>query len=156
MLQLTITNRDVLELYSALTSLDGYPRAVGDRVITVPYEIEPKARLDIALNKAALRPIKEAIEETRNALVTEIAGERGEIPETVTDSATGKVVTNPDAMTFQRRWKEVLEATTTVDLHTITQRALHVGDDTDAKANPIPGTVLELLLPILITTEVRP
>ncbi|MBU3741504.1 MAG: hypothetical protein FGM24_04370 [Candidatus Kapabacteria bacterium] len=144
----TISNRDVLELYSALTALDGYSKAVGDRVVTVPYEIEPRARLDIALNKATLRPVKEAIEETRNAIVTEIAGDRGEIPDTVTDGL-GKVSTNPEAITFQRRWREVLDATVTVDLRRLPVKSLHIGDDADTKANPIPGTVLEILMPIL-------
>lgn len=96
-----LTTEKVLEYYEAFSRLDGYARDVEvngrHSVVIESYQLSPKVKWHAALNKIALRPIKEAAEAQRKqeqaALDQLIAGldpkmEPAEMAKTIKDAET--------------------------------------------------------------------
>jgi hypothetical protein len=130
---LSLDLNEVFKLHTALTGLDGYDRAVGDKVVKEFYSLGA-LRLDIARNLSALERISEDFEKARSALVKECEPESGKgVKEG--DKKWPRFKTEFERMSSQKQ--EIKLAV--IDLSKL-----------DIAKNPIPVLVLAALEPILV------
>ena len=125
-MKLTLTK--VLNLRGALSALDSYEKAVGDKTVRELYQLGGPLRLRIARNLNLLDPEISAYQKARNALVVQH-----------TNGADKKV----DMANFVAAENELLESEIELDLKPIKEHELQLDK------NPVPGTVLAGLMPIL-------
>lgn len=131
--------RDLLNLQTALTSLDGHERvleAAKDepaKVAQVPYDLSGAARLAVAFDIAEVNSAITALNSARDGLIKEISGGKNSIPKE-DEAAIAK---------FSEKFGEVLDAPVDLNLRIIAVADLKLD------VNPIPGTVLAVLKPVL-------
>lgn len=148
-MKLTLKTIEAAELFGAIRALDGYERPIkdqhGERMAKEVYKLSSPGptRMKLALNFAALKPVAEAFDRTRQQVVFDHPP-----PELPAASADFDKVKHQRAS--WEREKNLTEAVTSqgevkveVDLQT-----LKWGDLNPAE-NPIPPSVLATLLPIL-------
>lgn len=130
---LTITK--CLQVYGALSSLDGWQKTVDGKPVTVPYKLGGPVRFQIAQAITALRPFQESTEKARMALLQEIGG--------------GKQIEagSPELTRLNAEYTKVIEAPCGVAMPRIKLSDLKLGDDEGQ--NPIPPGVLSLLMPVI-------
>lgn len=130
---------DLAELGAALRSLDGTEKEVktsdqGTRIIKVPLDLKPGARIALAKNLSTVRGALEAFETQRQALLQRVSP--GSIEKIQTDPALlGK---------FAQLWTDLIKEPVTIDAVFITEEQLNL--DTNKE---ITGSVLAGLAPIL-------
>lgn len=140
MRHVTLTNRRILELYHALTALDGRTDVRSGHVVTIPYRIGGQTRLAIARNKVALRTVRDAVEEAQNGLLLELSGGTGVLMPTVRDDAS-RDTPNPMCAEYHRRVLDLMNTTAELDLIPI-----DIGDilpENGDTENEIPPSVIE-------------
>lgn len=131
--------QDLAELGGSLRALDGTEREVktsdqGTRLIRVPLDLKPAARIAIAKNLSAVRTALDAFESQRQALLQKVS-----------PGAIDKVQTDPSLLgKFAQLWTELLKEPVTIDLTPIAE------DQLNLEANKeITGSVLAGLTPVL-------
>lgn len=130
---------DLAELGAALRSLDGTEKEVktsdqGTRIIKVPLDLKPGARIAIAKNLATVRGALDAFETQRQALLQKVSP--GAIEKIQTDQVLlGK---------FAQLWTDLVKEPVVIDVQLITEEQLNL--DTNKE---ITGSVLAGLAPIL-------
>lgn len=131
----SITVSQALELRAGLQALDGQSQVVpqGDapaKVVAIPYKFSGDARWKIAGALTALKPLLETFETNRTALA----------------KSTGADVDPKNevkGLAFATAIKQDLLRKEEVKLPTLTRADLNLTD------NPIPGSVLDALSPII-------
>lgn len=130
-----------LELRGALSALDGYQKAVGDKSIFIPYKFKDSTRKKIVINLRILKSVVEDAEERRISIVKEMA-----------DPSTPGYVDEMDGVkqsAFAIRWREIKKELIEVKgLQMISREELF-----NEEKNPIPGTVEEALEPVMSETK---
>lgn len=134
----TLTVEEIVGAHKALMHLDGYQKEVKDSAITVPYKFDDSTRWNIAKNKRILKTEAEAYEETRTALIKELSPDLGDVTKE----------TNEKQEVFRLRHRELFARKIEVSGILKLKKSALLKDD----SNPIPGTVLEYLIPILDET----
>ena len=136
--KITLTTREIVGLFNGLSALDGYECIVKDgqreRAVRENYRLGGGLRLVIAKNLHHLRAVVDPYQQARNALVREMA------------NGTDEIATK-DMPEFLRREAEMLDAKHDVALVKIRANELHLGSEPNE--NPIPGSVLAALMPVL-------
>ena len=131
-----LTLEDIIGANAALNQLDGQQKEGKDGSFAlIPYKFDDATRWNIAKNKRLFKVEAEAYDETRNALIKEL-------------SPVNMDVSKEDAATrekFRLRHRELLKKPVELSgLLKIKKSALLKED-----LNPIAGSILELLMPIL-------
>lgn len=125
---------EVLNLLVALRELDGYTKIVmeGGRETSVQasYVFTAATRFTLAKNIAKLQPLAKAYQDAFNAKVKEISGGESKVPK------------EKEAQ-FLEELRPLQEQEEEVELTKITEA------DMKLEVNPIPGSVLANLLPII-------
>ncbi len=127
---------DILDLRNALLNLDGFPKAVGERVIHVPYKFSDEVRRAIVKNLRLLKPFQEDYDERRLQIIKEVA-----------DDGTTFVAPEDGPRQAQFAVKDRLER---MSLHSVD--GLHVFERSDLfveNKNPIPGSIEDALAPVI-------
>lgn len=130
---------DLAELGAALRSLDGSEKEVktsdqGTRIIKVPLDLKPAARIAVARNLAAVRTALDAFETQRQRLL-----------QTVSPGAIEKIQTDPALLgKFAQLWTDLVKEPVVIDVVLITEEQLNL----DANKE-IAGSTLAGLAPIL-------
>jgi hypothetical protein len=130
---------DLAELGGALRSLDATEKEVktadqGTRIIKVPLDLKPAARIAVAKNLASVRGALEAFEQQRQALLQRVSP--GAIEKIQSDQALlGK---------FAQAWNDLIKEPIVLDVVLITDEQLNLEANKE-----IGGTVLAGLAPIL-------
>lgn len=122
-----ISMAKLLSLQGALSNLDFYEKIVGDKVVKELYTLGGAMRFRIARNMNKIEPEITAFHKARNALVTQYS------------NGDGKV----DMTAFALAERDLLDSQIELDL------ILFKEDDLALDTNPIPGTVLWGLMPII-------
>lgn len=132
--------RTLLEISSALSSLDGTPTSVksedgkSEKIILVPYKFNGKNRWNIAKNLNVLKGVSENLTKARDAVINELSNGSGKIDPA--DEATIKA--------FNEKFAEVLDAEeSTKGLLAISLAGLNLDE------NQIPASILAALEPIV-------
>ena len=99
-----------------------------------PYKLGA-ARMTIALDISALRPVADAAEKARQSLIGEISAGKPILPGT------------DEMKAFTAKWQDVLNGPCNVTPGHLKAADLKVGDGADE--NPIPPSVLSVLIPII-------
>jgi hypothetical protein len=130
-----LTIAKCLQVYAALSSLDGYQKVVADKPVTVPYRFGGPVRFSIAQAITALRPFQESTEKARLALLQEIG--------------KGKPIEpgSPELAQLNTEYTKVIESPCGASVPKIKLSELKLGDD-DGQ-NPIPPGTLSLLMPVI-------
>jgi hypothetical protein len=136
-----MTIRKCLEIMAALNVVDqGHERVVkeaaGERVVREQFLLPGTVRLALSLNMSSLRPITEAAERTRGALLTQIGAGKPIGPDT------------QEMRDFNAEWEKVIDTEKEVSLLKIKAKDL-LGEP--PRENAIPSSALALLMPILDT-----
>jgi hypothetical protein len=133
-----LTVGQCLDVMAGLNALNYVGQQLGDQQSKPPdakaYKLGP-ARMTIALDIAALRPISDAAEKTRQGIVTEISG--GKPIQAGTD----------EMKQYLAKWQKVLDGPCGVAPGHLRAADLKIGDGADE--NPIPPSVLSVLIPII-------
>lgn len=124
-MKLTMTK--VINLHGGLSSLDAYEKVVGDKVVKELYQLGGPLRLNIARNLNRIESEVAAFQKTRNALVVEHSNGSGTV----------------DMPAFVMAERALLDSETEIDLILLKEA------DLSLNINPIPGTVLAAIMPIL-------
>lgn len=134
-----LTTGDCLQVNAGLAALDRYDRVIkdtsGEHVVSAQYKLGGTVRFTVAQMMATLKPIVDAFEKARTALITEVSG--------------GKPV-QPNSPELDRLNVEYAKMTARpcgVTLPKIKLSDLKLGDGDDQ--NPIPPSVLSALLPMI-------
>lgn len=126
---------EALDMHSALCALDGFTKAVGEgskaAVIFETYKFPARVKLNIARNIGRLVEIKQAYERAYEMTRAEVCPEEKE-PE--------KMAKNTALMA---KVKDLLDQDVSVDLEDISP------DELNLEVNPIPNTVLHVLMPLI-------
>lgn len=131
--------QDLAELGGALKALDGLEKPVqtsdqGTRIIRVPFDLKPAARLAIAKDLTAVRAAMEAFEQQRQVLL-----------QRVSPGAIEKVQTDPSLLgKFSDLWTALIKEPIAVDVTFLTEEQLNL----DANKE-IVGSMLAGLSPII-------
>lgn len=125
-----ITIQSAMNIAIGLRSLDGYDYAVGDRVIKKSYKLGGKMRTAIGKSLHILDARLNILQKSTNDLIRQLSDGGN----SVAKDKTGEFLVEQNAM---------LEAEEEFDLAAISIEGLNLEE------NPIPGTVLSLLHPIL-------
>lgn len=131
-----LTISEILGASRALGQLDGYTKATEQGAAQVPYNLDDSTRWNIAKNRRILSAEIESYEEVRIKMVRELSPKEANIGK---ESAEVQEA-------FRERIKTLLH--TTVELPGF----LRLKKASVLTGNPIPGSVLELLLPIIDET----
>ena len=129
----TLTVAAILAAYKALGALDGFQKAVGERIAFVPYKLTDETRRRIAKNRRVLKPYIDEHQEQQLAVIREVSGGESHISEK-DEAAMGA---------YNARMFELGRETEDVELVHIAEAELLAGEK-----NPIPPSVLEDLAPI--------
>ncbi len=130
---------DLAELGGALRSLDGTEREVktsdqGTRIIKVPLDLKPAARIAVAKNLSAVRGALDAFESQRQVLL-----------QRVSPGAIEKVQQDPALLgKFAQLWNDYIKEPVVLEVTLLTEEQLNL----DANKE-IGGTTLAGLAPIL-------
>lgn len=127
---------EILDLYDAISQLDGFIKVVGDKVIQVPYKLTDEVRRKIVKNRRLLKPFVEDYDARRLEIIREIADD-------------GTTYVAPDDGPKQAEFA-VKDRAERASLHNV--EGLHIferGDLFVENKNPIPGTVEDALAPII-------
>lgn len=118
-------------LASGLRALDGYQKLTSDgKPVTEYFKLDGDVRLNIAIGLNRLDSVLAVFNKARQDVVRSFAGDTGQIP--------------PEKMAeFVAAEQSMLAAEQDIDLGTIPKAALRLEE------NPIPGTVLSLIVPLL-------
>lgn len=134
--EITLSVDRAIALRNALSSLDGYERAVKDganeRIIKESYKFDPGARWAMSKNITALTPIFDSYRVAVNATIASIAGSKGKIDPGTTEEVE-----------FNRQREELGKAMVTVDVVMLKQEELK------AEVNPIPPLILSFVSPVI-------
>lgn len=126
-----LTLRTILQLEHGLSSLDGYMKDGK----AYPFELGGTVRRIIGKNLAKIKIETAALEKARNDLVRAMS-----TPENPNE------VPKARANEFSTEWEKMLDDEEEIDLKFIKYEALNLDGD---KPNPIPGSILAALDPIL-------
>jgi hypothetical protein len=133
---ITMTVEEAVRLSQGLAALDGYDRTIegpdGERTVREFYKFEPLVGLAVARNANSLEPVARAYQDARNRLIRKHAGGGFKV-----DPGT------QEAVAFAEDDRKILAAEETVALVPIREADLKLD------VNPIPPSVLGLLLPLL-------
>jgi len=129
-----MTVQAMIDLQKGLMALDGYDKVIKDgereKTARVYYELGGGLRLLIARNLNRIEPELKALEKARN--------------ETFMQYSNGENRISPDkAVDFMKAERALLDNEVEVELIEIDQTELKLDK------NPIPGTVLSVLIPLL-------
>ena len=130
--------QDLAELGLALKSLDGTEREVktdqGSKIIRIPFDLKPTARITIAKDLLAVRTAMDAFEQQRQALLQRVSP--GAIEKVQTDAILlGK---------FAQLWADLIKEPVAIDIAFLTE------DQLNLEANrEITGTIIAGLTPVL-------
>lgn len=127
---------EILNLRNALLNLDGFPKAVGESVIQVPYKFTDEVRRSIVKNLRLLKPFLEDYEVRRMEIIREVA-----------DDGSSYVAPEDGPRQTQFGLKDRQERQT---LHNVD--GMHVFERSDLfveNKNPIPGSVEDALAPVI-------
>ena len=134
-----LTVEECVSIYIGLSALDSYQRVVkepsGEKIISSQYKLGD-ARMTVALDMSALKPIAEAANKTRQAILAEV----GEGEPVKPDDQ--KAIARAQAM-FEASMKEPCPITP----GRIKLSDLKIGDGPDQ--NAIPPSVLSAIMPIV-------
>lgn len=129
-----LTLQSALTIAAGLRSLDGYDRIVKDgereRVVREFYKLGGGLRLSIAMSLNKLDALQVAHQKTYSVLAMAAADEKGEIQPAKVAELT-------------KAQNDMLDAEQEIDLAPIEVAGLNLD------ANPIPGTTLSLIQPLL-------
>ena len=131
---------DLAELGAALRSLDGTEKEVktsdqGTRIIKVPLDLKPAARIAVARNLSTVRTALDAFESQRQALL-----------QRVSPGAIEKIQTDPALLgKFAQLWTEIVKEPVSIDVVLLTEDQLNLEVNKE-----ITGSVLAGLTPILV------
>ncbi len=131
--------QDLAELGSALKGLDGLEKEVqtsdqGKRIIRVPFDLKPAARIAIAKDLTAVRGALDAFEQQRQVLLQRVSP--GAIEKVQTDIVLlGK---------FSELWNAFVKEPITIDVTFLTEEQLNLDSNKE-----IVGSMLAGLTPIL-------
>lgn len=138
----TTHSTTIAQLYALLAAhqaLDGHEKIVrdaqGERAVTTPYTLGGLTRLALAQNISAIEGVVRGFEKVRKDLIRQHAGETGSFDETDEGRAA--------LARCNREVATILEQEREVSLARIKSEDLRLDQ------NPIPGTVLSGLMPIL-------
>lgn len=127
----TLTVEQIVNISTALEALDRYDRVSSDgKVVSMPYVFELRTRLDIAHDLEEARAVRRAYQAAVQARIAKMAGGGAAVP----PDQQGAWVVENEAM---------LRASSGVRLRRIKISDLKLDE------NPVPATVLSVLLPIL-------
>lgn len=127
---------EILELHTALSNLDGFPKAVGEKVIFVPYRFSDEVRRKLVRNRRLLKPFVEDYDARRLEIIREIADD-------------GSTYVAPDDGPKQAEFA-VKDRSERESLHNV--EGLHVLERSELfieNKNPIPGSVEDALAPVI-------
>ena len=127
-----------LEIANGLDQLDGYPRVIkdGEKETTVQQQYKlGSVRYTIALNMAALKPVRESAERARQQIIVDINGGKTVMPN------------SPEMVRFLAEYQKVLDKPCEVTPGHIKVSDLKLGDG--PTENAVPPSVLSVLYPIL-------
>ena len=137
--QIKLKASDCPELLASLNALDGSERVVDQgkeapaKVVRLSYDFAGKTRFAISRNIAALKATVQVLDDTRTMLIKQAAGGAMEIKSDEKDKQAA----------FLKLWSDALAQPVMLDLQRLKE------EDLKLDANPIPGTVLAGLTPIL-------
>ena len=140
---ITLRNADIPLIYKALQALDGRPSPVDvesddgkkrTMIHTQPYTFSGMARLTVARWIARLKTETESLGKTHDGLVKQYA--TVEVPDKVEEKRMPE---------WRAEWMAVQEAAQDYDLALLKYEELKPED------NKLPGSVLGLLMPLLVT-----
>lgn len=132
-IELTVT--DILGVSAGLSALDGYNKVTEKETAVVSYSFDDSTRWNIGKNKRILRAELDVFEETRVALIKELS------PTTSNIAAESPEVQEQ----FNIRYKELMKRKVPLPgLLKLKKSSLLC-----ESKNPIPGSVLERLIPII-------
>lgn len=124
----------MIQINGGLAALDGYQKIIKDgereRVAQELYKLGGGLRLSIAKNKNKIEQILTAFQKARNDLVYQYGNGSASVPD-------------DKAEAFSRDERPMLEMEHDIDISAIDVDQLKLDE------NPIPGTVLSALMPIL-------
>ncbi len=134
------TVQQLNEFYQGFLSLDGQTHILKDeaakteKATLVPYKFGGKVRWNIAKNLSILKRHNEDFTKARDGLILELSNGKGTIDETDKDAITAA----------NTKVQELLA--TDVEVSGLLGLAL---DDLNLEANPIPGSIVALLMPLI-------
>lgn len=119
------------QLAGGLRGLDGYQKLTSDgKPITEYFKLDGQVRLDIAIGLNRIDGALAVFNKARQDLVRQNAGDTGQIP--------------PEKMAeFVAAEQEMLNAEQEIEIPAISKAGLKLDE------NPIPGTTLSLIVPLL-------
>ena len=138
---ITLKLSEIIAVNTGLSALDGYQKQVGETVAFIPFKFDDSTRWNIAKNRRLLKPEIEAYEEVRQSIVKELSPEKGDV-----GKESGRVL-----MEFNARTKPILDKPITISGLLRLKKESLLKDN----ANPIPGNVLELLMPLIDDGETK-
>ncbi len=135
-----MTMQTAINVFTALGQLDGLQQAVRNgatsAVINVPYDFKGSLRRIIYRNHAILRAEIDAFNLASQAEWRRIVGDRARLDETVAADAALKAE-------YDQKMRELQNEEVEIGLKYIQEDALNLDK------NPIPGSVLSMLEPII-------
>ena len=133
---------EILAASNALAQLNGFQKAVGETVALIPYKLDDSTRWNIAKDRKILAREVEVFQEANNALIFELSPKNGDV--TKEDG--------PTRQQFQARIKAINDREVELPGLLKIKKAALLKDE----ANPVPGTVLEALMPLIDDGELAP
>lgn len=144
-IKLKLSCQVIIDLVNNLAALDGKTRVIKDgereQVVREPYKFKPGLRSAIAKNVANLKAVADAYSKTKDGLIGQVTGGMTQIAE-----KHGETV-NPD---FQKQMADFQAVNNLLlaEIHEV--RLVKIKEsELNLEANPIPGTVIAALAPIL-------
>lgn len=139
--KVTLTYKQLMDLSNALNALDGYTKVVDGKPIGAAYDFSGRTRLAIGTDITA---VKGAFAKYREALAPDAKADGIiTLPNDTYDTSRAK----PDQLIhFSLKFNEVASIPTTIELTKIETQDLKLEEPT---SNPIPGSVLSALVPII-------
>ena len=134
----TFTVRQLNELFTAVTNLDGQTVVVGQgesqKAVTVPYKFGGKARWNLTKITSKLRQHQEDFTKARDAIINDVSGGKGSIQPDDTDA----IARLNKELTAALDAEVEVTGLLTVDLN-----------DLNLAENQIPTTILSVLSPLI-------
>lgn len=141
--QVKLKYSQLVDLASALRSLDGYPKVIDQgkepaKVLTVPFDFRATARMAIARDLVAVVAALDAFETSRQKAL-----------QTASPGAPEKVATSPELLAkFLELWNKEIGEPVTIDLALLSEESLNLEANTN-----ITGTALAGLTPVIASKK---
>lgn len=138
---ITLTVEEIVGLYQALPQLDGYQKVnpKDSSIAFVPYELDDTIRWDIIKNKKLLKTDAETYEERRKEIISELSPTLGDVAKEDSSKLTD----------FNKRTRTLLARKVEIPGLLKFNKSGILKDN----KNPIPSSILELLMPIIDETK---